>query len=118
MIQSIQMKFKLFCMRFREAWLACMICMVQGDLTVISVNHALTASKTGGIAGIAFVILSNFRNLHKNKWAVVWSISVLTMLADYMVHPTHFGPEMAEAVTTGLVSGLIAYFMMRYVDAK
>ncbi len=112
------MKFKLFCMRFREAWLACMVCMVQGDLTVLTVNHALTASKTGSIAGAAFVLLSSFRDLHKNKWAVVWLISVLTMIADYIVHPTHFGPEIAEAVTTGLVSGLIAYFMMRYVDAK
>ena len=65
-----------------------MICMVQGDLTVLNINHAITASKTGSLAGIAFVITSSFAAIN-NKWVNAWLTGVLTMCADVIVHPTH-----------------------------
>ena len=87
--------------KFGQAWTACMVCMVQGDLTVLNINHALTASKTGALAGIGFVLaVYVFKN--KNKWAGVWLTGLATMLADLVIHPTHFGPWWAEAAATGI----------------
>lgn len=114
----LKQKAYLFMLRFREAWIACLTCMVKGDFSTLTISHALTAAKTGSIAGVAFVLLSFVKNLKDNKWAIVWSVSVLTMVADYIVHPTHFGTELTEALTTGICAGIIAYFMMKYVDPK
>lgn len=108
-VKSKMVKLKLFWRRFTEAWTSCLLCMVQGDLTVLSVNHAITASKTGFTAALAYVALSYSAKFSGSKIAAVWLISVCTMLADFFIHPTHFGPEMAEAVLTGLGAGLLAY---------
>lgn len=96
---------KLWGRKFSEAWTACMLCMVQGDLTVISLNHALTASKTGTLAGIAYVLASQTK--FTGRWLGAYLTGVLTMLADIIAHPTHFGPHWAEAAVTGLVAAVI-----------
>lgn len=105
-------KLKLWAQKFSEAWTACMLCMVQGDLTVLTLNHALTASKTGSIAGIAFVITTTFASIN-NKWANLWLTGLLTMLADIVAHPTHFGPQWAEAACTGLGAAMLCYLLER-----
>ena len=92
--------------------------MVQGDLTVISLSHAVTAAKTGSIAGLSFVALSFHKKLEGNIWLATWSIGVLTAAADYIVHPTHFGPELAEALCTGVAAGALGFCMMLWVDKK
>jgi len=91
--------------KFSLAWIACMICMIQGDLSVISLDHAITASKTGSLAAIAFVACSFLP--FKSDLAAYWLVGVLTALADFIVHPTHFGPEWAEAALTGAVAVFI-----------
>jgi len=103
------LKLKLFWQRFTEAWTSCLLCMVQGDLTVISLDHAFTASKTGFTAALAYVALSYSTKFSGSKIAAVWLISTCTMLADLLIHPTHFGAEMSEAICTGIGAGLIAY---------
>lgn len=115
-MNTLRNKTKLFLKRFREAWTACLLCMVQGDLTVLTVSHALTASKTGTIAGLAFVILSFSKLLKDDKMTITITIGLLTVVADYLIHPTHFGPSLAEAVCTGVGAALIAYLMIKYVD--
>lgn len=111
-------KSRLFLKRFREAWTSCLLFMVQGDVTALTVNHALTASKTGAIAGLAFVLLSFSKILKDDKMTITITIGVLTMMADYLIHPTHFGPELAEAVCTGVGAAVIAYLMIKYIDKK
>lgn len=96
--------------KFSEAWTACMLCMVQGDLTVVSLNHAITASKTGTLAGIAFVITSSVTAIN-NKWANAWLTGVLTMAADIVIHPTHFGEHWMEAACTGLGAAFLCYIL-------
>lgn len=105
-------KLKLLVEKFGESWSACMLCMVQGDLTVISFNHAYTASKTGIIAGIA-VVIASFWKFIDNKYGLIWATGVLTALADLIVHPTHFGPAWAEAALTGVAAGILAWMMSR-----
>ena len=108
----VQDVFKKWATKFSEAWTACMLCMVQGDLTVVSLNHAITASKTGALAGLAFVITSSFAAIN-NKWANAWltGAKVLTMCADVIVHPTHFGYWWTEAACTGLGAAFLCYIL-------
>lgn len=105
-------KFKLWLEKFSEAWTACILCMVQGDLTVISIEHVIKAAKTGSIAGVAFVVTSSFTKIN-NQWANAWLTGVLTMAADFMIHPTHFGPQWGESALTGFGAALLCYLLER-----
>ena len=89
-----------------------MLCMVQGDLTVLTFNHALTASKTGAIAGLAYVLTAYFTKID-NKWFAVWLTGALTMLADIVAHPTHFGANWMEAACTGLGAAILCGILER-----
>ena len=109
-------KVKLWFRKFSEAWTACMLCMAQGDLSVMNVKHAITASKTGSIAGLAFVIASFFP--WDIKWLGVWLTGLFTMMADIIVHPTHFGGAWTEAITTGAVAACIAFVFEKFIIKK
>ena len=95
---------KLFFRKFSEAWTACMLVMVQGDLSVLTIKHAVTASKTGILTGIAIVITSYLKRLD-NKYMTAWLTGVLTIIADYLTHPNMFK---YESIVTGLGAGLLA----------
>lgn len=108
-------KLKVWAKKFGEAWTACMFMMVQGDLSVLTLNHAFTASKTGMITGVAFVVTGSFAAIN-NKWANAWLTGALTMLADFVIHPTHFGPQWLEAACTGLGAAVLCYLIERKHD--
>jgi uncharacterized integral membrane protein len=93
--------------KFGESWLACLLTMVQGDITALTIKHAFVASKTGLIMATAYL----FSRLFANRQSVYLDIlltGVLTALADLIVHPTHFGPFYAEAVATGIGAAFLA----------
>ena len=94
-------KYKLGSQKFMEAWTACSIMMVQGNLSVFTVKHAITAAKTGVIAALLVVLTSYVIQLN-NRYIMAWMTGVLTALADMVIHPTHFGPNWMEAACTGL----------------
>lgn len=103
------MVIKVFSDKFLQAWSACMLCMVQGDLTVLTVDHALTASKTGFFAGLAYCITLFLDGNSVSVWKAAWLTGVLTMVADIIVHPTHFGDQWLEAFCTGLGAAGICF---------
>lgn len=107
---------RLWFQKFSEAWTACMVCMVEGDLSVLTLDHALVASQTGAGCGTA-VALSYVLGI-KNRWTIIWLTGVMTMFTDFLVHPTHFGPEMMEAVVTGLGAMMLAIITSRYLREK
>lgn len=109
---TLSARLKLWTEKFSEAWAACMICMVQGDITVLTFSHALTASKTGALAGLGCV-LASFIPSKRNKTTDALLTGVVTMAADIAIHPTHFGPQMAEAALTGVVAAAICYAIGR-----
>lgn len=90
--------------KFLQAFSACMLCMVQGDLTVLTLNHAFTASKTGLLTGIAYWITTKIDGKQGSAWKGAWLTGLLTMVADIVIHPTHFGDNWMEAFCTGLVA--------------
>jgi len=105
-------KIKLFGEKFGEAFTACGVVMVQGDLSVLSLKHAMIAAETGLAAGIAVVVGSYWERIN-TKWGLIWLTGVATASVDIMVHPTHFGPEWAEAAVTGAGAGLLAWGVSR-----
>lgn len=96
---------------FTEAWTACVLCMVQGDLTVISLNHAIVAAKTGTLAGLGMLIVCLTFKGKPNILVVAWVTGVLTTIADLITHPTHFGYWWTEGVVTGIGAGLLALIL-------
>lgn len=96
----------IFTEKFLQAWTACMAMMVQGDLTAVTLHHAFTAGKTGTLTGLAFIIASLLP--FTNKWLGIFLTGLFTAIADIIIHPTHFGPELLEAMCTGLAAMLIA----------
>jgi len=103
----MKIKFKLWFQKFSEAWTACMVCMVQGDLSVLSLYHAGVASKTGAIAGLV-VLLASFIPKLDNKWTIVWLTGVATAGADLIFVSSHFGAWWTEALVTGVGAMILA----------
>jgi len=90
-------KLKILTERFGQSWSACMLAMVQGDVSVLTFNHAIVASKTGLLTGLAMVVASLYKN--GNQWLGIYLTGLFTVIADFVVHPQHFP---LEAVVTGL----------------
>ena len=101
--------------KFMEAWTACSLAMVQGDLTVFTVDHAITAAKTGVGAGTA-IVLTTLLLKAENRWAMAWLTGICVMVVDICIHPTHFGEHWHEAFVTGL--GALMLSGILYREAK
>ena len=98
--------------RFSEAWLSCLLVMVQGDVLALTLRHSIVAAKTGLLSalGAAFCVLLLGNPTQAQK---IVAIGAFTAIADYIVHPTHFGPHWAEAVVTGVAAAAIALIVDR-----
>lgn len=111
MVQGLTYRIKLWTEKFSEAWTACALCMVQGDLTVFTLSHAITAAKTGTLTGIAFV-LTSFISRINNKWGNAAVTGILTAMADIVIHPTHYGTWYTESIVTGVGAGILALILL------
>lgn len=86
-----------------EAWLSCMVFMVQGNLASITLKHCLTALQTSIGVLIAYAAcVSILSEKYQNQWTRSVIAGIATAFVDLRVHPTHFGPFWSEAVCTGL----------------
>lgn len=95
---------------FAQAWIACLLTMVQGDLTVLSLYHAKVAAETGTLTAIAYFACSFFAKMD-NKWANATAVGLFTAVCDILVHPTHFGAAWTESVVTGIGAGALAIIL-------
>jgi len=98
---------------FSQAWIACLLAMVQGNVLVLTVYHAKVAAKTGALTAISYFVCSFIATLD-NKWANAMVVGLLTAFADILIHPTHFGPEWGEAVVTGIGAGTLAIILNKF----
>ena len=110
MIDLIKEKGRIVGERFGQAWTACMVAMVQGDLTVLSMKHAITASKTGIITGLAMLAVSfiPWEKVRENQWVSIFLVGVFTIIGDLWNHSTHFGAPAVEAIATGFGAMILA----------
>lgn len=98
---------------FGQAWVACLLAMVQGDFTVISLYHVKVAAETGIFTAISYFLCSFVATLD-NKWANATAVGLLTSVCDILVHPTHFGAAWAEAAVTGIGAGALAIILHNF----
>ena len=101
-------RFNIIGEKFGEAWTACMVCMVQADLSALTISHAITASKTGILTGLAMFVASFLP--WDNKWLGIFLTGAFTALADALIHSDHFP---AEHLVTGLGAMLLALLFDR-----
>ena len=104
-------RLKLAGRKFSEAWTSCLLVMVQGDLTVLTIKHATTAGKTGLLTALAVLLLSYSKRFPNNEYTLAWLTGVLTMLADMLIHPPQF---IGESVITGVGAGVLALLLSRF----
>ena len=106
-MELIKRKLALFFHKLSQAWLSCMIFMVQGNLPALTTKHAIIASRTGAITG-ALVVLMSFI-----PWKFHFKLPILMFIgcfvADIMSHPTHFGESWTEAACTALMASVFSY---------
>jgi hypothetical protein len=100
-------KLILFINKFSLAWLACMIAMVRGDLSVLNFNHAVVASKTGTLTGIIVVLMSLVPIQFKYKLPIFMFIGCF--IGDLITHDTHYGYWWSEAIITALIASVLSF---------
>ena len=103
----IKNKCLLFINKFSLAWIACMLCMVRGDLSVLNFKHVIIASKTGTLTGFIVVLMSLFPFDFKYKFPAFMFIGCF--IGDLIVHDTHYGYWWTEAAVTGLVASSLSF---------
>lgn len=98
----------IFLRRISEVVPACLM-VVQGNITAITPEHWLVALKTGCLTGVGAIIVSFIKNddMRDNKFVMAGMVGFLTAVADFLVHPSHFGGEHTEALVTGIAAGLL-----------
>ena len=95
-----------------EAWLSCMVFMVQGDLGSLTWKHAQVAFQTSMGVLIAYAACQTL--LRKQSVALnAFLGGVVTTFIDMRVHPTHFGPFWAEAACTA--AGVTAMALVLHI---
>jgi hypothetical protein len=102
-------KAKIFFNRLTEATPSCLLTMVQGDITAITVAHWIKALEVGSLTGLIALIftLTHHPELEKNEYVIAGITGFITSIADYMLHPSHFGGPTSEAIVTGIGAGLL-----------
>ena len=82
--------------------------MVQFNFSALQLKHFLVAAKTGLLTGILFIIVAEFITTTTAIASAVL-LAMVTTIADFIVHPTHFGEPWTEAVCTGIGAGVLCY---------
>ena len=95
---------------FSESWTACCLAMVQGDLSVLTLGHAMTAARTGILASVVMFVALFIKN-NPSKWFIAWLTGIATAFSDILVHPSHFGTSYTEAIATGAGAFFLAYMV-------
>jgi len=100
---------RLFVQRFWQPTSACMTCMPGSWGNILSLAHWTIALQTGLFTGILAVLLTFTPavRLYTRRYGNALIVGLLTMLGDAYSHANHYGFPFAEAVLTGVISGLL-----------
>ena len=86
-----------------EAGAVCLIFMVQGHLTALTLAHFLIATKTGflAVSPAVAITFTRYARHFVNRWTASGFLGICTFLADALVHQSHYPGEYTEALLTG-----------------
>ena len=110
-------KFKIFYQKITEVTPSCLLLMVQGDLAALTLTHWIKALSTGGLTGLGMVLLSFIKSnkqFYENEYLLASLTSLVTMVVDYQMHPSHYTGNYTEAIMTGLASGSLSIVMSKF----
>lgn len=87
-----------------EAGAVCLVLMVRGDLTAITLVHLAIATKTGllAVAPALGLTFTRYARHFANKWTASTFLGVCTFLADAAIHGSHYEGAYTEAALTGV----------------
>jgi hypothetical protein len=106
-------KIKLWFEKFTQAFTACILAMVQGDISVISLKHIITASEVGALTGLAFVV-STFIKI-ESKYLPIYLTGLFSAVFDYVVHMPMFK---GEALVTGACAMTLAFIYEKIIKKQ
>ena len=95
-----------------ESATACLLAMTQGNLLTLTLTHWLIASRTGLLAG-SVAAAALWLVGERRRWAIAALLTLATVGADYLSHPSHFAGKLGEAVATGLMAGALSLVVGR-----
>jgi hypothetical protein len=86
-----------------EAGAVCLLLMVQGNLTAITLAHLAIATKTGLLSVVPALGVTFTKQVRHflNRWTASVFLGVCTFLADAVMHESHYSGEYTEAALTG-----------------
>jgi len=108
----VKTNYDYFVQKFLEPFLSCLFCMAQGNLTVLTINHYITASKTAVIALVIIVILSLI-NINHNKYFALTLTGFATLVADILSHQSNYVGMYTESILTACVAMLLSLMFDR-----
>lgn len=96
--------------RFWQPTSACMTCMPGSWGNLASLAHWTVALQTGLATGLLALLLTftPAARLFANRYGNALLVGLLTMAGDAYSHANHYGFPFAEAILTGVISGLLA----------
>ena len=106
-----KLRLRVFVERLWQPTFACITCMTAPTFAnLLSATHWKIALQTGVGTGILALLLTltPLGRLFTNRYGNAALVGCLTAIADAWSHPGRFGLQYAEALLTGLVSGLLA----------
>jgi len=117
-----KLRVRVFIQRITQPTCACMLAMsAPSFVALVSLPHWKIALQTGLGTG-ALAVLMSFTPLARvlaNRYGNALLMGILTALADAWSHPGRFADApYAEAILTGVVSGLIVLAMSFVIEDK
>jgi len=93
-----------------EAGAVCVLLMVQGDLTGVTLAHLAIATKTGLIAmpPVLGVTFSRYARHLLNRWTAAALFGLSTFVGDAVIHPSHYEGTFTEAALTGVGAAIFS----------
>lgn len=109
MSDNWKQRLSLFFKRFWQPTSACVTCMPGSWGKFLNVPHWTIALQTGLLTGIPAVLLTftPAARLYATRYGNALVVGVLTMIGDAFSHANHYGFAFAEAIVTGVMSGLL-----------
>lgn len=110
MAEDWKLRLRIVLQRFWQPTSACLTCMPGGVANAFSLLHWATALQTGLLTSALALLLSftPAKRLFGQRSANALLVGLLTAIGDASAHPNHYGMAHAEALVTGVVSGLLA----------
>lgn len=116
MLELLREKIRLFLARFTESGTSCLLVMVGGNVSALSLSHWEKAFQTGAVSAAMLVAISftPLKRWTNNGLLTAITITLATTIADYFVHPGKFSLQSLEAIITGLGAGALYLVFLRW----